>query len=118
VPDVQTGLGYTSGSGTSFATPLVAGVVALIKSVRPTWSPYQIYYALTSTASKSSSPDNLYGYGVVDTMKAINSTVHNEFGCHQNCNGNGACYQDICHCYDDYYGLGCENKKRSNLFYN
>jgi len=91
---------------------LVAGVVTLIKSVRPNWTPYQIYYALTSTSSKSSSPDNKYGYGIVDTIKALNASIHNEFGCHKNCNNRGACYKDICHCYDGYYGLGCELKKR------
>ncbi|OGF18287.1 MAG: hypothetical protein A2W00_15600, partial [Candidatus Eisenbacteria bacterium RBG_16_71_46] len=50
--------GYTTGSGTSFATPLLAGLAACLIQARPTWTPQQVIEALRSTASRSGTPDN------------------------------------------------------------
>ena len=61
---------YRQGDGTSFATPLVAGVAALILEAHPDWTPLQVYSALTSTASRSSHPDNDYGWGIVNAFLA------------------------------------------------
>ncbi len=61
---------YTSGSGTSFATPLVAGVAALILEAHPDWTPAQVRSALLSTASRSANPDNDYGWGIVNATLA------------------------------------------------
>jgi serine protease AprX len=67
----DTGYGY--GSGTSFATPLVASAVALIIDAHPDWTVDQIRNALIETASGGGSYDPLYvsGYGVIDTYAAI-----------------------------------------------
>ncbi|MBT3497216.1 MAG: S8 family serine peptidase, partial [Candidatus Marinimicrobia bacterium] len=63
-------------SGTSLATPLVGGAVAVILSAHPDWSPMQIREALMMTADHQANPDNHYGYGIIDTWGAINySTV-------------------------------------------
>jgi serine protease AprX len=63
---------YTSNaSGTSFSTPLVAGCAALVLQAHPDWTPLQVREALMMTASRSSQPDNNYGWGVVDCLKAI-----------------------------------------------
>lgn len=40
-------------NGTSFATPIVAGAAALVKSLRPAWTPEQIADVLVNTAEKT-----------------------------------------------------------------
>lgn len=61
---------YTTGSGTSFATPLVAGAAALLLEIHRDWTPAQVRSALLNTASRSSSPDNDYGWGIINVARA------------------------------------------------
>lgn len=61
---------YDSVAGTSFSCPLTAGVAALILEVNPTWTNYDIMDAIKSTADNSSSPNNQYGWGIVDAYGA------------------------------------------------
>ncbi len=65
--------GYGSSSGTSFSCPLTAGVAALIVKARPNATPVQIANAMRSTASRASTPDNRYGWGIVNALAAINA---------------------------------------------
>lgn len=58
-------------SGTSFACPLVAGCAAVLLSARPDWTPLQVREALMMTASLANTPDNNYGWGIVNLNKAI-----------------------------------------------
>ena len=62
---------YTTASGTSFSCPLSAGVAALILCVNPNLTPMQVREAMRNTASKSSNPDNLYGWGILNALEAI-----------------------------------------------
>mgnify|MGYP001611952500 CR=1 FL=1 len=64
---------YASASGTSMATPVVSGVVALIKSVHPEYSDEQVESALLNTAKDlgKRGKDKDYGYGRVDAYKAV-----------------------------------------------
>ena len=63
---------YRTASGTSFSAPLVAGAAAVILSANPEWTNMQVREALLMTASNSNTPDNTYGYGIINTWDAIN----------------------------------------------
>jgi serine protease AprX len=63
---------YGRGSGTSFATPLIAGAMALLLEKHPNWLPGNVIEAITSTATMSSSPDTLYGWGILQAHDASN----------------------------------------------
>lgn len=58
-------------SGTSAATPLVAGVIALLLGARPELTPEQVRSALLRTASQGAYPDTLLGYGIPNVLAAL-----------------------------------------------
>jgi subtilisin family serine protease len=64
--------GYASNSGTSMASPHVAGAVALLKSFAPSLTGKQIKMALYQTARDLGVPgeDNVYGMGLIDIWAA------------------------------------------------
>ncbi len=64
---------YTTSSGTSFSCPLAAGVAALVVQVRPNATPIQVMNAMRNTASRSSTPDNQYGWGILNALAAIDA---------------------------------------------
>jgi len=73
---------YEFGNGTSYASPLSASAGALILSVYPELTSEQVYDALRSTANKTNSPNNDYGYGLIDAEKAlykIGPAISNQF---------------------------------------
>lgn len=57
------------GNGTSFATPLMSGLVACIKQAHPLRTNFQIMDAIRNNADRASSPDNIYGWGIPDGCK-------------------------------------------------
>jgi len=61
---------YTPNQGTSFATPLAAGVGALVLQSNPGMTPAAMWTQLTSTASQFDAPDNDYGWGLINAMDA------------------------------------------------
>ena len=61
---------YTSASGTSFSCPLTGGVAALILSRVPTLTPMQVREAMRETASQAATPDNDFGWGILDAHAA------------------------------------------------
>ena len=63
---------YRAASGTSFSAPLAAGAAAVILSANPEWTNMQLREAIMMTASLANSPDNIYGYGILNTWAAIN----------------------------------------------
>ncbi len=62
---------YNPGNGTSFATPLVAGTVALFLEEFPELTPWELRNYLETTASQANSPDDTLGFGVPDLFKAM-----------------------------------------------
>jgi len=67
--------GYGFQQGTSFSCPLVAGAAALMLHAKPDATPAQITTAMHVTASRASSPDNFYGWGIVNTQAAIDYLI-------------------------------------------
>lgn len=65
--------GYTNLSGTSMATPHVAGAVALILEAAPGLAHFEVKAILEQTAVDLGSPgnDNTFGYGRVDAYEAV-----------------------------------------------
>jgi subtilisin family serine protease len=61
---------YGRADGTSFATPLTAGVVALVKQLHPTYGPIDLRNALRGAASNRARPDTLRGWGRPDATSA------------------------------------------------
>lgn len=62
---------YGSVNGTSFATPLTAGVVALMLERAPHLNPIEVRSALRGSASQAGSPDNDLGWGIIDAHAAV-----------------------------------------------
>ncbi len=56
--------------GTSFATPLVAGLAACLWQALPGKTAYQMVDLLRRCADNAATPDNIYGYGIPDFWKA------------------------------------------------
>ncbi len=62
--------GYSRWNGTSLSTPVMGGVIALVRCAHPEWSAQETIQALRSTASRADRPDNTYGWGIPDVMAA------------------------------------------------
>ncbi len=77
IPSTYKGGGYASLSGTSMASPHVAGIAALILDENPTWTPAQVRAQLQATAKDlgATGKDNLFGYGLVDAENAVLGTT-------------------------------------------
>ncbi len=73
--DYSGNTGYTSISGTSMATPCVAGVMALMLEANPTLSPLEIDSIIETTAvacAGQTTKNNYYGSGRINALAAIN----------------------------------------------
>jgi subtilisin family serine protease len=62
--------GYGRGSGTSLSCPLAGGVAALLLEAHPDWGPLELREALRETATRAATPDNDYGWGIVQAWAA------------------------------------------------
>lgn len=68
--------GYSTGNGTSFATPLVAGAACLLLSAHPDWTNLDVREALMMTADRANdfpyAESDRYGWGLIDVLAALN----------------------------------------------
>lgn len=62
---------YTSMSGTSMATPVCAGVVALMLQANPGLTPDEVKYYLKKTAIDTGNDQLIQGTGLVDAHRAV-----------------------------------------------
>jgi hypothetical protein len=81
--DAYNDSGYTAVSGTSFATPLVAGAVACLIQAHPDWTVDEMRNAIFQTGGdyvQNGQPDPLFvrGYGILNTHAIL-----------EDCNNNG-----------------------------
>ncbi len=66
----------TFGSGTSFASPIMAGAAACLWQAHPDLSNMQIFEAIEMSGSQASNPDSLMGYGIPNLAQA-HLVLHN-----------------------------------------
>jgi subtilisin family serine protease len=59
-------------NGTSFSSPIIAGMAACLWQARQGVSNFRIYDAIQESANQFSNPDSLLGYGIPDFVKALN----------------------------------------------
>lgn len=61
---------YIGAAGTSFSSPLIAGMAACLWQANPEASNIQVIESIRQSASQYSNPDGQYGYGIPDFAKA------------------------------------------------
>ena len=71
------GGGYVLWDGTSGATPLVAGVVALVRAAHPELDAANVIQRIIATSKDAgdSGADPIYGYGLIDAAAAVSASV-------------------------------------------
>ncbi len=69
--------GYATASGTSFSSPLTAGLAALIWSAKPDYTRAQVFDAIKNSADDlgSPGPDRDFGWGRINALKAMRLAV-------------------------------------------
>jgi subtilisin family serine protease len=79
--DTASDTAYLAVSGTSFATPLTAGLCALIWSADPTLTPNEVESILKSGCDDLGSPgvDNTFAYGRINVFKALSALPKLDF---------------------------------------
>ncbi|MGH8574554.1 MAG: S8 family serine peptidase, partial [Gammaproteobacteria bacterium] len=75
--------GSSTINGTSFATPYVAGLAALVRERFPDLTPRQVMHRIEQTAQRSAGPGGRseeLGYGMIDPVAALTAVLPEERG--------------------------------------
>ena len=72
-------MNYDALSGTSMATPMVAGVAGLVLSENPSLTPTQVAGIIEASSGDGVSWDPNLAFGVVNAYKAVSSAVHSDY---------------------------------------
>ena len=67
---------YTTSQGTSFSTPQVSGVVALMMEANPLLTPDEVVTILRQTANPMPYEERVVGAGYVDAHNAVRAALH------------------------------------------
>lgn len=114
VADFQNIAGYKKLSGTSFATPLTAGVAGLLLQANPTWTNRQLRDAILYTATpKGGSPNNVFGFGVVNAADAVSFAPQTQELLQTLCvapYGSWDAQYGKCACSSGYYNSDCRTE--------
>lgn len=60
----------THGSGTSFSSPIICGLIACLWQAFPHYTALEMMDIIRKCSDNASTPDNVYGYGIPDFRKA------------------------------------------------
>lgn len=70
---------YDALSGTSMATPMVAGVAGLVLSQNPNLNPAQVAGIIEAASGDGVSWSPTLGFGVVNAYKAVSNAIHSDY---------------------------------------
>jgi len=68
---IDAGGDVTTNSGTSFSSPITAGLVACLWQAKPELSNIELFNIIEESASHYNNPDTAYGYGIPDFCEAL-----------------------------------------------
>ncbi len=70
---------YDALSGTSMATPMVAGIAGLVFSENPSLTPTQVAGIIMASSGDGVSWNPNLGFGVVNAYKSVSSAIHSDY---------------------------------------
>jgi len=72
-------MNYDALSGTSMATPMVAGIAGLVLSQNPSLTPAQVAGIIEASSGDGVSWSPNLAFGVVNAFNAVSSAIHNDY---------------------------------------
>ncbi|MEQ9299661.1 MAG: S8 family peptidase [Cyclobacteriaceae bacterium] len=72
---VNSGGNFSSGGGTSYSAPQIAGFAATLWQAKPESTNLEIIADIKASGNRASLPDNEFGYGLPNFDRALNGTI-------------------------------------------